>query len=76
MGGFCLLMELHRKGSAPAACAAGLFNYTQMKMKNLSPPTENINSLREACGNVRTTAVTAFAEDYLATDWLCLLDLA
>ena len=25
MGGFCLLVELHRKGSAPAACAAGLF---------------------------------------------------
>ena len=25
MGGFCLLVELHREGSAPAACAAGLF---------------------------------------------------
>ena len=24
-GRFCLLMELHREGSAPAACAAGLF---------------------------------------------------
>ena len=24
-GGFCLLGELHREGSAPAACAAGLF---------------------------------------------------
>ena len=24
-GGFCLLVELHRGGSAPAACAAGLF---------------------------------------------------
>ena len=23
--GFCLLVELHREGSAPAACAAGLF---------------------------------------------------
>ena len=26
MGEFCLLAELHREGSAPAACAAGLFN--------------------------------------------------
>ena len=25
MGGFCPLVELHREGSAPAACAAGLF---------------------------------------------------
>ena len=25
MGGFCLLVELHREGSAPAACAAVLF---------------------------------------------------
>ena len=24
-GEFCLLVELHREGSAPAACAAGLF---------------------------------------------------
>ena len=24
-GGFCPLIELHREGSAPAACAAGLF---------------------------------------------------
>ena len=23
MGGFCLLVELHREGSAPAACTAG-----------------------------------------------------
>ena len=26
MGGFCLLVELHREGSAPAACTAGLFS--------------------------------------------------
>ena len=26
MGGFCLLVKLHREWSAPAACAAGLFN--------------------------------------------------
>ena len=25
MGGFCLLVELHREGFAPTACAAGLF---------------------------------------------------
>ena len=25
MGGFCLLVDMHREGSAPAACAAGLF---------------------------------------------------
>ena len=24
-GSFCLLVELHQEGSAPAACAAGLF---------------------------------------------------
>ena len=29
-GGMCLLVELHREGSAPAACAAGLF-YTRNK---------------------------------------------
>ena len=27
MGGFCPLVELHWEGSAPAACAAGLFGY-------------------------------------------------
>ena len=27
MGVFCLLVELHRKGSVPAACAAGLLYY-------------------------------------------------
>ena len=26
-GGFCPLVELHREGSAPAACAAGLFSH-------------------------------------------------
>ena len=26
MGGFCPLVELHREGSATAACAAGLFS--------------------------------------------------
>ena len=26
MDGFCLLVELPREGSVPAACAAGLFN--------------------------------------------------
>ena len=26
-GQFCSLVELHREGSASAACAAGLFNY-------------------------------------------------
>jgi hypothetical protein len=28
MGGFCPLVELHWEGSAPAACAAGLFKAT------------------------------------------------
>ena len=27
MGEICLLVQLHREGSAPAACTAGLFNY-------------------------------------------------
>ena len=27
MGGLCLLVKLHREGSAPAACAAALFFY-------------------------------------------------
>ena len=31
MGGFCLLVELHREGSAPAACAAGLL-HNQLKV--------------------------------------------
>ena len=29
-GGFCPLVELHREGSAPAACAAGLFSTVLM----------------------------------------------
>ena len=29
MEGFCLLVELHWDGSAPAACAAGLFRQCQ-----------------------------------------------
>ena len=34
MGGFCLVVEFHRKGSAPAACAAGLFSYmTQFEIE-------------------------------------------
>ena len=28
-GEFCLLVELHQKGSALSACAAGLFLYTE-----------------------------------------------
>ena len=32
-GGFCLFMELHRKGSAPAACAAGLFSSLSRSMR-------------------------------------------
>ena len=31
MGGICLLVELHREGSAPAACAAGLFFSPSLK---------------------------------------------
>ena len=38
MGVFCLLVELHREGSAPAACAAGLF-------KGISQYLENPNKL-------------------------------
>ena len=33
-GGFCPLEELHREGSAPAACAAGLFLMALRFMKN------------------------------------------
>ena len=29
MGGFCLLVEHHWEGSAPSACAAGLFTIAQ-----------------------------------------------
>ena len=32
-GGFCPLVELHREGSAPAACTAGLF-FQQTKVGN------------------------------------------
>ena len=35
MGGFFLLVELHREGSAPAACAAGLFILIQLLEENL-----------------------------------------
>ena len=34
--GFFPLMELHRKGSAPAACAAGLFSLTRLSGPSLS----------------------------------------
>ena len=33
MGVFCLLVELLREGSAPAACAAGLFNHSRCQFK-------------------------------------------
>ena len=36
MGGFCLLVELHREGgSAPAACAAGLFSVIHDRVNNV-----------------------------------------
>ena len=39
MGGFCLLVELHRVGSAPAACAAGLLEYkVYIRAHNLMEP--------------------------------------
>ena len=43
MGRFCLLVELHREGSAPAACAAGLFscqvafNVNEFSTQNICP---------------------------------------
>ena len=37
MGGFCLLVELHREGSAPAACAAVLFFSTNMVFCKIMP---------------------------------------
>ena len=53
-----------------------LFSYTQMKMINLSPPPENMNSIQEACGIVGMLVVTAFVGNHWATDWLCLCDLS
>ena len=47
-----------------------------MKMINLSPPPENMNFFREACGIVGMAAVTAFAGNLWATGLLCLFDLA
>ena len=38
MGGFCLLVELHRKGSAPAACTEGLFYWSQVDLNTLWRP--------------------------------------
>ena len=32
-GGFCLFVELHQEGSAPAACAASLFTILLIHMK-------------------------------------------
>ena len=34
-GGFCPLVELHREGSAPTACAAGLFSYSTWEVCRL-----------------------------------------
>ena len=36
MGGFCLLVELHREGSAPEACAAGLFFFIYIIYETIS----------------------------------------
>ena len=37
MGEFCLLVEWHREGSAPAACVAGLFTYTSTILALVEP---------------------------------------
>ena len=39
-------------------------------MIKLSPPPENMNSIREACGIVGTPASTAFVGNLWATGWL------
>ena len=35
MGGFYLVVELQREGSAPAACTAGLFSYKRFTGRSL-----------------------------------------
>ena len=53
-----------------------LSNYTQMKMINLSPPTENMNMIQGACGIVGMPAVTKFVGHLWATGGLRLFNLA
>ena len=59
MGGFCPLVELHREGSAPAACAAGLF----IKSVSLSLPqlydhfTEGVGFAYFLGGTVKSSAM-------------------
>ena len=36
MGGFCLLVELHREGSAPAGCTTGLLKYLRLFMESVN----------------------------------------
>ena len=70
MGGLCLLVKLHREGSAPAACAARLFYYTQMKMAHLSKTPPIMSSIGEVCDSLVKTSLTSLVGNYWATDGL------
>ena len=63
-GGFGLLVELHREGSAPVACAAGLF-YSIMSLMKLDsfPPEAFLHwSLNRADENYFFVPATEFLQ--------------
>ena len=66
MGGFCLLVELHREGSVPAACAVGLFNQTQMKMTYLSRSLPNMKFNGKVCDSLEKDSLTLFLGNHWA----------
>ena len=63
-------MELHREGSVPAACVAGLFNYTQMKMAQLSRTSPNVCSIGEVFDGLDKIFLTSLVGNHWATGGL------
>ena len=47
-----------------------LFNYTLMKMANLSPPSPNMSSIGEVCDMLGKTFLTSLVGNHWATDRL------
>ena len=67
MGGFCLLVELHRKGFAPVACAAALLKYLLMCGGGIS---ENIFAHKPADATTHFLEAPLIQKEPLEV-WLC-----
>ena len=59
MGGFCLLVELHGEGSAPAACAAGLL--LKLLAQALAPEEKSVACKLQLYEKFQSTKASAAA---------------